>query len=96
MFEGALGRTRGRNATRGEHWRTPFYILATWLTRFGWPSQSLLSSESSVLTGLMKLSNPEESGMHRMFRWTFRNCVKLTDGGDKQEQEKGYKWSFSQ
>ena len=28
--------------------------------------------------------------MRGMLRWTFRNCVKLIDGGNKQEQEKGY------
>lgn len=43
-----------------------------------------------MLTGLIKILNAEEIRMCGMFRWTFRNCIKLIDGGDKQEQEKGY------
>jgi hypothetical protein len=44
----------------------------------------------------MKILNPEGIRVcGGMFRWTFKNCVKLIQGGgDKQGQEKGYKWSF--
>ena len=25
-----------------------------------------------------------------MFRWILKNCIEVIDGGDKQEQERGY------